>query len=224
MLTPPDVAQQSKVHSVVWGWSVELAEKRIEMIPQEITFDWAPGGTATSTIVAGGSYWSDDEHPAGINASPYEPGDMIDTVITPPEDFDLPSVVADLDGSTSTDLQAALAAFGATEASSSGELLAAITGLLQYWTLSDTQHATLLTLLADAGGMTVRGVTTDRLGRNVTGLQVSSVIPERVETAFVSTKTGRIVGVESELTRPLDALPAGVISYTMWDADEAGAR
>lgn len=30
---------------------------------------------------------------------------------------------------------------------------------------------------------------------------------------------GRVVGIESELIKPLDGLPAGVISYTMWDAE-----
>lgn len=219
LIEPPDVDQRSSVHSSVWAWNVEMADKHVEIVPQEITFEWAQGEAATATIVAGDSFLSDNERAEGVEPSPYEPGEVIDTVVTQPEDFTLPPEVVNLDGSAATDLQAALAAFGATPESSSGELLAAITGLLEYWTLDDEQHATLLELLVDSGGVTVRGETIDRLGRDVIGLQVSSVIPERIDTVFVSTETGRIVGMESELVTQLDGLPAGVITYTMWDAD-----
>lgn len=218
LLAPPDVEQESRVHSVGWGWSVDMEEGHVEVVPQDITFVWAPGETATSTIVAGDPYWSDAERPAGVEPSEYQPGDLIDEVVIPPEEFTLAPEAANLSGSSPAELEAALAVFGATPDSSSGELLAAITGLMQYWTLSDEQHATLLRLLVDAGDVQVLGETTDRLGRDVIGLRVASTIPERVETAFVSIETGRIVGTESELIKPLDTLPVGVISYTMWDA------
>lgn len=216
---PPDVVQRSSVHSVVWGWNADLAEDRVEIVPQKITFDWAPGEPAVSTIVAGDSYWSENDRPEGVDPSPYRPGEVIDIVRTPPEEFTLPAEVQTLSGSTEPEMMAALASFGATSTSTSGELFAAVTGLLQYWTLTDEQQAALLRLLVRAGGMTVRGETTDRVGRDVVGLQVSSVIPERVETIFISISTGRIVGMESELVKPLNGLPAGVITYKMWDAD-----
>ncbi|UPL10591.1 hypothetical protein [Microbacterium sufflavum] len=212
------VAQAPVVHSVSWNWSVDLADEHVEVVPQEITLEWGPGQPTVSTIVAGEPYWPDGERPDGIAASPYAPGELIDTVALSPEEFALPTAVAGLSGSSRAELDAALGAFGATSASSSGELLAAITGLLQYWTLTDAQHAALLELLDEAGGVTVRGETTDRLGRDVIGVQVSLVVPERVETAFISVESGRIVGVESELVAPLEGLPAGVVSYTMWDA------
>lgn len=218
LLAPPDVEQESRVHSVSWGWSVDIEQGNVEVVPQDITFVWAPGETATSTIVAGDSYWSDAERPADVEPSEYQPGDLIDKVVIPPEDFTLPAEAATLSGSSPEDLKPALAVFGATPESSSGELLAAIIGLMQYWTLSDEQHATLLRLLVDAGDVQVLGETTDRLGRDVIGLRVASTTPERVEAVLVSVETGRIVGTESELVKPLDTLPVGVISYTMWDA------
>ncbi|WP_431807792.1 hypothetical protein [Microbacterium paraoxydans] len=218
LVTDPAVAQVPVVHSVSWNWSVDIAEEHVEVVPQEITLEWAPGRPTVSTIVAGEPYWPDGDRPAGIAASPYAPGELIDTVSLSPEEFTLPPAVSGLTGDSRAELEAALGAFGATPSSSSGELLAAITGLLQYWTLTDAQHAALLELLHEAGGLSVRGETTDRLGRDVIGVQVSSVVPERVETAFVSVESGRIVGVESELVAPLDGLPAGVVSYTMWDA------
>lgn len=218
LLAPPDVAQASAVRSVMWGWNVEMASKDVEIVPQEVTLDWDPLTGSTTTIVAGESYWSDHERPEGVDPSPYEPGELIDQVVTSAEDFTLAPDAADLRGSSKADLEKALAVFGATGESSSGELLSAITGLLQYWTLDDRQHSTLLQLLDDAGDLTVLGETEDRLGRDVIGMQVSQVIPERQETLFISVDTGRIVGMESELVEPLDGLPLGVILYTMWDA------
>ncbi|MFK3677990.1 hypothetical protein ACI2IP_09665 [Microbacterium sp. NPDC090218] len=214
----PGPAQESHVESVVWGWSVESEQQRIESVPQEITFDWGVGKTATTTIVAAHSSWGDGDLPPGVKPSPYRPGEIIDEVVTPPEDFDAPAALTSLTGDSREAMLAALGAFGATENSSSGEMLTAIDGLMQYWTLSNAQHAALLELLIDAGDVKVLGATNDRLGRDVIGLQVSSMIPERTDTVFISRDTGRLVGAENELDEPRDGLPAGVISYAMWDA------
>ncbi|WP_372969503.1 hypothetical protein [Microbacterium sp.] len=216
----PDVSQSPGTRSVGWGWDAEMATGDVEIVPQVVTFTWAPGEPSTTTIVAGDSYWLDDELPEGVGPSPYEPGELIDRVVTPADEFALPPDALNLSGASPTALTKALVAFGATPESSSGELFAAVTGLMGYWTLSDEQHAVLLDLLVDAGGLTVLGETEDRLGRGVIGIQVSSVIPERVETMFVSIDTGRIVGMESELVKPIGELPLGVITYTMWDAPD----
>lgn len=218
LLASPDIPQASAVTSVIWGWNVDMGSKHVEIVPQEVTFEWAPGGGSSSVAVAGDSFWSDNERPEGVEPSPYEPGEVINSVVTPAEDFTLAADAMNLHGSSATDLESALAVFGATPSSSSGQLLAAATGLLQYWTLDDKQHATLLQLLDGAGELTVRGNTVDRLGRDVIGVKVSQVIPERQETFFISVDTGRIVGVESEIIEPLNGLPLGVITYTMWDA------
>ncbi|MDF2506529.1 MAG: hypothetical protein K0Q52_388 [Microbacterium sp.] len=210
--------QASHVESVVWGWSAEIEQQRIESVPQEITFDWGEGETATTTIVAADSYWPEGDRPPGVEPSPYRPGEIIDEVKTAPEDFDAPAELTSLTGDSREELFAALGAFGVSESSSSGELLAAIDGLMQYWTLSNAQHAELLEILIDADDVEVLGATRDRLGRDVIGLQVSSTIPERTDTVFISRDTGRLVGVESELIEPRDGLPAGVISYAMWEA------
>lgn len=218
LLAPPDVAQASHVSWVSWGWSVDMSNATVEIVPQDVTVDWAPGETATTIILAGDSFWTKDERPEGIDPSPYSPGEVIDRLEAPADDLWMPADAAALSGSSPAELDTALAPFGATDASSSGELLSAITSLQQFWTLSDPQQATLLQMLVDAGGLSVRGETTDRLGRDVIGVTVASVIPERVDTFFLSTENGRIVGVESELIEPIDGLPRGVISYTMWDA------
>ncbi|MEJ1088452.1 hypothetical protein WDU99_08995 [Microbacterium sp. Mu-80] len=211
--------QMSHVESVSWGWSVEIEESRIESVPQAITFDWAPGEPASATILAGDSYWSGDDRPPGVRPSPYQPGDLIDEIETSAADLTLPGPLMDLADADAGSLEAALEVFGIDDDPTSGELLAAIDGVMQYWTLSNAQQSHLLDLLAATGDVRVRGATTDRVGREVIGLEVSSPVPERTSTLFVSADSGRLVGIETELSRPFEDLPAGVISYTMWDAD-----
>lgn len=218
LLAEPDVAQVAAVRSVTWGWNVEMASTHVEIVPQDITYVWSVDGGSTSRAVAGDSYWSENERPEGVDPSPYAPGEVINEVVTPAAEFTLPADAATLKGSSTAEVEKALTAFGATGDSSSGDLLAAVAGLLQYWTLDDEQHATLLRLLEESGDLTVLGETTDRLGRDVIGVAVSQVIPERRETFFISVDTGRIVGMESEIVKPLGDLPLGVILYTMWDA------
>jgi hypothetical protein len=36
------------------------------------------------------------------------------------------------------------------------------------------------------------------------------------DTVLISARTGRIVGMENELTEPMDFIPAGVVGYIMW--------
>lgn len=89
---------------------------------------------------------------------------------------------------------------------------------MSQWTLTDEQHATLLDMLVDAGGVTVLGRTTDRLGRDAVGLEVAEPSNSLYRlTVLVSRETGRIVGTEDELTEPLDFIPAGVTGCTLWD-------
>lgn len=212
-------AQANHVEYVTWGWSIDMSEEHIEVIPQEITSDWTLEGGSVTTIVAGQSFWTDDERPAGLGESPYEPGDLIDRVVMTPEQFNIPPATAALTGSSREDLAAALAPYVEDDPNpTSGELATAIGSLLSLWTLTDEQHATLLDMLVDAGGVTVLGQTTDRLGRDVVGLRVSEPFNPRYRiTVLVSRDTGRIVGMEDELMEPLDFIPAGVTGYTLWD-------
>lgn len=211
--------QAPHVELVTWGWSIDMSEKNIEVIPQEVTTDWTLDEGGVTTIVAGQPFWGDDERPSGLGESPYAPGDVIDRVVMTPEEFNIPPATAALEGSSREALTSALAPYvDGDSAPTSGELSTAIASLLGLWTLTDDQHATLLDMLVDAGGVAVLGETTDRLGRDVVGLEVSEPFnPLYRITLLVSLDTGRIVGVEDELTKPLDFIPAGVTGYTLWD-------
>ncbi|MFK0402721.1 hypothetical protein ACIQTT_10355 [Microbacterium sp. NPDC090225] len=212
-------AQAPHVEVVTWGWSIDMSEKNIEVIPQDITMDWTLDEGGVTTIVAGEPYWEDGERPAGLGESPYEPGELIDRVTMTPEQFNIPPATAALDGSSRDELEAAVAPYLSGDPDpTSGEIATGIVSLLWQWTLTDEQHATLLDMLVDAGGVTVLGRTTDRLGRDVVGLEVTAPLNSLYRiTVLVSRDTGRIVGTEDELTEPLDFIPAGVTGYTLWD-------
>ncbi|MGN7948539.1 hypothetical protein ACTJKH_07320 [Microbacterium sp. 22215] len=213
------VVQQSRVRTLGWGWNIDIATEHVEVVPQESLFEWSPESGSISTVIAAESYWADGERPEGIAESPYKPGDVISEVETSPEDLDIPPGVLALKGSSREDLLAALADFGVTPDSSSGDLLLAIGQLLSYWTLTDEQHATLISMLVDAGGITVLGETKDRLGRDVVGLRTSDDRTDYENTLLISQDSGRIIGMENELTKPMEFIPAGVVGYTLWDVE-----
>lgn len=217
--SPDQITQQSHVTSVTWGWNIDIATERVEVVPQITTFDWSTKAGSTNTIVAGEPYWEGGKRPDSLEPSPYRPGEVIAEYSVAPEDLDIPAAVITLDGSTREDLARALAALGVSAEATSGELLVGI-GLLQsYWTLTDEQHATLIDMLVDAGGVTVLGETRDRLGRDVVGLRVSEYSDHYEDTVLISLSTGRIVGMENELTVAQDFIPEGVVGYALWDVE-----
>lgn len=213
------VAQERRVSSLVWGWSIDLAKERVESVPQRITFEWAPETGSRSTIIAGEPYWPDGVRPEGIEESPYQPGETITQLVTPPQDVKIPDDVMNLNDGSRESVDKALTSLGATASSSSGEVLVVIGRLLSYWTLTDEQHSILIDRLVEAGAVTVLGESTDRLGRDVIGLRVTDPTTQYQDTVLISRDTGRIVGMENELTAAQDFIPAGVIGYTLWDVE-----
>ncbi|MBP3976925.1 hypothetical protein [Microbacterium sp. BLY] len=213
------VDQERRVSSLVWGWSIDMAKEKIESVPQVIMFEWAPATGSRSTIVAGEPYWPDGVRPEGIEASPYKPGDTITELITAPEDLKIPADVVNLNDASRESVDRALTSLGVRPSSPSGEVLVGIGRLLSYWTLTNEQHAALIDRLIDAGGVTVLGSSTDRLGRDVIGLRVTDPATDYQDTVLISRDTGRIVGMENELTVAQDVIPAGVVGYTLWDVE-----
>lgn len=213
------VVQERRVSSLVWGWSIDLAKERVESVPQRVTFEWAPETGSRSTIIAGEFHWPAGVRPEGIEESPYQPGDTITQLVTAPQDLKIPADVMNLNDGSRESMDKALTSLGATESSSSGEVLVVIGRLLSYWTLTNEQHNILIDRLVEAGGVTVLGESTDRLGRDVIGLRVADPATTYQDTVLISRDTGRIVGMENELTAAQDFIPAGVIGYTLWDAN-----
>ena len=211
--------QAAHVESIGWGWSIDMGSEQIEIVPQEVTTDWSVETGSTTTVVAGESSWPHDDRPEDVADSPYEPGEVISVATQNAAEFDLPQPMRALNDASEEQLRAAMGDFGGGVGASSGELANGIASVQGWWTLTDAQHATLLDMLVDAGGVTVLGRTEDRLGRPVVGLRVSGASDLHDVTLLVSRETGRIVGEEVELREPLDFIPAGVIGYTLWDVD-----
>ncbi|MDQ1084982.1 MULTISPECIES: hypothetical protein [Microbacterium] len=114
-----------------------------------------------------------------------------------------------------------LASTGAPEPLAAGDVMLGVRSLQSEWTLTGTQQAALLDVVAAAPGLRVLGTTEDRLGRPVVGLGGIASGPANADVSLlISTETGRIVGYESALTEdnPNLKLPAGSITdYILWD-------
>lgn len=114
-----------------------------------------------------------------------------------------------------------LASTGAGDQLTAGDVMLGVRSLQSEWTLTGSQQAALLDVLAAAPGLRVLGTTHDRLGRPVVGLGAYPSSPVGADISLLlSTETGRIVGFESALVEDSTSLnlPAGSITdYILWD-------
>ena len=100
-----------------------------------------------------------------------------------------------------------------------GEIVTATESVFGLWTLTDEQHAKIISLLLNSPGSVALGESTDRGGRPVFGVGTDFAQSEIRYTVLISAETGRIVGLEaSPLADIVPDIPAGsVTSYTLWD-------
>ncbi|MBS1908214.1 MAG: hypothetical protein JST33_17000 [Actinobacteria bacterium] len=100
-------------------------------------------------------------------------------------------------------------------------LWGAISAIRNEWALSPAQQAAALQLLRDAGGVTVLGTVTDRLGRPGIALKVASVKrPQFSATVVLDAGTREIIAADTIYqggsTLKLDVAPGSVIEYKAW--------
>ncbi|GAA4765468.1 hypothetical protein [Microbacterium gilvum] len=212
-LEDADVVVAEPVRAVdALGWYLDISYGEGDVVvaaraPERTSLVWEPDLSGRSTVIAARSTWDDD----AVDAP--EPGTVLSDIVFAPGEFTTP--VVDPPAADAASLLAALADYGLPETYTAADLMTTAEGLLQQWTLSDTQEAVLLDLLADADDVVVEGEAADREGRPVIGL--SAATPTHEVTWLVSRDTGRIVGAESALLDDLDTIPAGsIISYTLW--------
>lgn len=96
-----------------------------------------------------------------------------------------------------------------------------VSSIRDSWVLSPTQQAAALQLLRDAGGVTVLGTVTDRLGRSGIALKIASMKrPQFTATVVLDAGTREIIAADtiyqggSKLK--LDVAPGSVIDYKAW--------
>lgn len=202
-------------HTVMWGLSHDVDEQRIEIVPQVATLTWNEDLSGSFRAVTGQPYWPAGTAPAG-SETPSEPGEVIADFQFGPGEYS--TAIVESPGTSRDGVSAVLTAFGLPESPTASDVVQAFTGAFDHWTLTNEQHAQLLSILVDAGGLTVLGTGEDRAGRQVVGLETKSIFPGVRDIVLISAETGRIVGVESKRVTPDGIVPAGaVISYRMWD-------
>lgn len=203
-------------HTVMWGLAVEPEAQRAEIVPQVAKLHWNKDLSGSFTVVAGEPYWPDGAATGGVATATVEPGEVLSEMRFAPGEYGTP--VVELPGSSREDVLALLTAFGLPASPTASDVVQAMTSVFDHWTLTNEQHAQLISILVDTRGLTVLGTGEDRAGRRVVGVEMTSFFPGIVDLVLISAETGRIVGVESKRVTPDGNVPAGaVISYRLWD-------
>ncbi|HKP07757.1 MAG TPA: hypothetical protein VJU58_10945 [Microbacterium sp.] len=202
-------------HTVMWGLSLDADEQRVEIVPQLATLTWNEDLSGAFRAVTGEPYWPAGTAPTDATSAA-KPGDVLSEMSFAAGEYGTP--VVEVPGGSRSDVMALLSAFGLPENPTASDVVQALMSAFDHWTLTNEQHAQLLSILVDTGGLTVLGSGEDRAGREVVGVETKSIFPGVKDLVLISAGTGRIVGVESSRVTPDGIVPSGaVISYRLWD-------
>ncbi|WP_314423626.1 hypothetical protein [uncultured Microbacterium sp.] len=219
---PGPAAPERLVRSANWAFDINGNTGETEVVPQLTLLQWNADLSGRMTSVLGVPYDPADAS-ANMGAEVSSSGQVAVDLTIEPGQFTTP--VPDPFGSTESEVEAALTAFGMPTDPTGADVLTAMTTMLQQWTLTNAQHSQLLGILEatdDAEGL---GTTVDRLGRPASGLRVVSTDGSASDVVLVSGDTGRIIGIERTNIEDTDLIDAGaVVSYTLWDVDESLVR
>lgn len=220
--TPGPADPERVVRSATWGLDINGNTGATKVVPQLNTLRWEPDLSGRMVSVRGVPYDPTDAS-ANIGAEISSSGQVMVDLPIEPGQFTTP--VPDVFGDSREDVAAVLTAFGMPSDPTGSDVVSAATSVLEQWTLTNSQESQVLDILADTGGVTALGTTTDRLGRPVAGLRVITPDGAASDVVLLSLDTGRIVGVERTNLIANDMIAVGAImSYTMWDVDEELVR
>ncbi|WP_431791353.1 hypothetical protein [Microbacterium paraoxydans] len=221
VFSPPAEPERS-TRTAFWSYNVEVDTERAEVVPQFATFTWEEDLSGEAVAINGEPYAPTDAVANG-QAEVKSTGEVASRVVLAPGEFVTP--VVDVPGDSAEDVRALLVAFDMPEQPTAFEVVTAITSVFGQWTLTNAQHAELLTLIEESGGAEALGTTNDRLGRPVSGIRVVSADGVVRDDVLVSLDTGRIVGLERTVLKDDGVFPAGaIVDYRMWDIDEEMLR
>lgn len=211
--------------TVAWYAHITMdgADRGTVISPEVVTITWDENLDMRIRVTAGRAYavgGADEQPPTREDLA--TPGsvlrdDEIDGEMNVIEGVPLPFLVA---GDGLDFYRQYLADTVAAYDGGAGEALQAVAVLLDHWTMTNAQEADLLTALSEFDGFKLRGVATDRAGREVFGLSAVNAAGTHEEVLLVSTENGRILGSETVYLAedPDVPLPTGsVMSYRMWD-------
>lgn len=202
------------------SWTFSLDEEMI--MPQISELTWNPDLSGQIVVYAGVPYEPTDAV-SNTQGEVESSGEVTMNLVMAAGEFGTP--LPDAPGDTRDDLTSALRAFGMPAEPNAFEVVTAITSLLEQWTLTNPQHAELLAIIEESGGVDALGTSTDRLGRPVVGMRTVSRDDAASNVLLVSGDTGRIVGVETTALQDVGAAPVGAVTgYRMWDLGEEVIR
>lgn len=218
-LVSESAATEARRGSSAVGWYLDLdyatvGDEAALITPQETARVWNPDGSGEVTIRAGKPYWADGRDSVLPHGELLAPGTILS--ILPFDATQAPQLQPQ--GGSVSDMEDLLASFGLLPDAPAGDVINAIQTVMDWWTLTDQQHVSLLEILVEHGSARLLGTTTDRAGRSVFAIEGDSrVNPQVRNVLLVSADTGRIIGAESTRVVADESLPAGsVVSYTMW--------
>jgi hypothetical protein len=210
--------------TVSYGWYLHLDHDAQQtatgvISPEITTYDWNGDQSGQVRIVAGKSYWIDGSTDPLPHAAP-KPGTVLSDMSFSAGSFGAPT--ADPPPAKAGEMNSWLIAMGLPEDATGADYMTTIQRAMTYWTLTNEQHAEMLQLLLHQANVRVLGTTTDRTGRPVVGVAADSTSsPGNRIITLISATTGRIVGMETIRTAPIEGLPMGsVTAYTTWENTE----
>jgi hypothetical protein len=201
------------------GWYMQYDHldegvERIAIQPQAVQLTWSDDLSARQVITASQPYWPDGDNAPIPTDQAASPGTVLMDTTFAPGEFVVPTVTP---GTSANDARVALAEHGMASPPTASSAITAINSILTLWTLTADEERTLLEALLSLPDATIRGTTTDRAGREVIGVSADSE-SGRESTLLISLTTGRIVGIETTTTTPIEAIPAGsTTEYTIWE-------
>jgi hypothetical protein len=215
----PEPAVRS-VSSTGWYLAIDQSasgERTATINPQVTRITWDADRSGRILVVAGEPYLADGGDPAPYASDAPPAGTVLQDMVFAAGEMQVPPV--EPTGGSVDEVRALLEGLGMPPEADAGSIMDAISSAFSWWTLSDAQHAGLLELLADRGGLEVLGAGEDRVGRPVTAVTADSAAhPDIRNILLISADTGRIVGMESVRVTADGDIPAGsVIAYTSWE-------
>lgn len=206
------------VESVGWYYraeDVDTAAPTAVIRPEETTLTWREDLSGHTRTVAGQPYWADDsDEPIPSSTSPA--GTVLWEMAFEPGQFQSP--VLAVPGDDAAGVRALLEGYGLNDPTSAFDVMNVAQTAMEFWTLTNGQHAEILRLLLATEDARVLGSAVDRVGRPVVGLAATRARGPELHL-LVSQTTGRVVGFETIATEADDPIPEGaVISYRLWEA------
>lgn len=217
---PSEGEAERRSHVTSWSLSYSpdaVPEKQLVIEPFVRDVAWQEDLSGSIRLTAGSPFYADGPGGEIPTEAEYAAGELIGEDEYAPGEFPAAFPVLSPDGIGATLTDAGLDFTGAF----AGDIVVEITDINQQWTLTNEQHAEVLSLMSDLGGASILGETRDRLGRDVIGIASTVSYDEHTRiVTLLSPATGRIIGVEQVALGTNEHLPVPegtVLSYTLWD-------